>query len=134
VPYRATILVVCSANICRSPMAEHILRRLIENAGDSDRLRVLSAGTWAVSDESAADLTRQIMLEDGFDLSAHRSRAINQREIDNADLILVMTRGHKEDIITRFARAEGKTLLLTEMAGKPYDVNDPYNGSEEDYR
>jgi protein-tyrosine phosphatase len=133
VAYHATILLVCSANICRSPMAEHILHRQVERAGDATRLLVASAGTWAMSDEPASDTAQQIMAEDGYDLSAHRSHSLNQQDIDNAELILVMTRGQREDILARFSRVEGKIRLLSEMAGKGYDIADPYGGTTEDY-
>lgn len=132
--YRALILIVCSANLCRSPMAEHLLRRRIHQAEDDERLRVASAGTWADADEPAPAAAQQVMLEEGIDLSAHRSRALTQPDVDGADLILVMTRDHRRDILARFARVEGKLWLLTEMAGKPYDIADPYGGSVERYR
>jgi len=134
VAYRATILIVCSANICRSPMAERLLDRQIEKAGDAQRVRVTSAGTWATSDETSPAAAQQVLLEDGLDLSTHRSRALTQQDIDNADLILVMTRAHKRDILSRFVRAEDKLWLLSEMAGKRHGVADPYGGSVDRYR
>lgn len=129
-----TVLIVCSGNTCRSPMAEALLRRQIERAGDAPRLRVASAGTWGPSDAPAAALSQQLLAQEGLDLSAHRSRLLTQRELDDADLILVMTRTHKEDITQRFARAADKLYLFSEMIGKRDDIADPHGGELADYQ
>jgi len=132
--YKALILIVCSANICRSPMAEHLLRRLIQQAGDDERLMVASAGTWALVNKPASAEASQILLEDGLDLSPHRARNLNQRDIDQAALVLVMTKAHREDIQQRFLRTDSKIYLLSEMVGKSYDINDPYGGNLAGYQ
>jgi len=133
-PYRALILLVCSANICRSPLAERLLARLIARAGDQERLRAASAGTWCVAGEPTSAETLQVGLERGLDLSAHRSRCLNQQDVDDADLILTMTQAHRQDIFLRFARAQHKTYLLSQMVGEMDDVADPYGGSLPEYR
>ncbi|MHB1296420.1 MAG: arsenate reductase/protein-tyrosine-phosphatase family protein [Anaerolineae bacterium] len=125
-PYRALVLMVCSANVCRSPMAEHMLRRLIERADDGDRLRVASVGTWCAADLEASELAQRVMATQGYDLSQHRARNITQHDVDEADLILVMTRAHKQDIEQRFVRASDKTHLLSALTGRPRDVEDPH--------
>lgn len=133
-PYRALVLLVCSANICRSPMAERLLARLIAQAGDEARLRVASAGTWCPADEPATPEACQAMEEVGLTLANHRSRCLNQQQVDAADLILVMTQAHLQDVLARFLRAREKTYLLSQMAGETRDVEDPYGGTLEDYR
>jgi|YNPNPStandDraft_1061719.scaffolds.fasta_scaffold01961_10 protein-tyrosine-phosphatase len=133
-PYRALVLLVCSANICRSPMAERLLARLIAQAGDQDRLRVASAGTWCSVGEPATPEACQALAEIGLALDDHRSRCLNQQQVDAADLILVMTQAHLQDISLRFLRARDKTHLLSQMAGEMCDVEDPYGGTLEDYR
>ncbi len=132
--YKALILIVCSANICRSPMVEYLLRRLIHQAGDDERLMVASVGTWALVNQPASAEARQVLLEDGIDLAPHRARNLNQRDIDQAELVLVMTQVHREDIQQRFLRTADKLYLLSEMVGKSYDINDPYGGTLERYR
>ena len=77
--------------------------------------------------------SQQLMQERGLNLSAHCSRLLTQQDVDQADLILVMERAHREDILARFSRAEGKVWLLSEMAGKAYDIKDPYGGSLQAY-
>ena len=132
--YQSLILLVCSANICRSPMAEHLLRRRIIEAGDQQRLRVRSAGTWCEPGQSAALHGQTLLLQEGLDLSEHKSHMLNQADVDEADLILVMTATQRREIALRFLRAEAKTYLLSEMVRKSYDIADPYGGTLEDYR
>ncbi len=132
--YKALILIVCSANICRSPMAEHLLRRLIHQAGDDERLAVTSAGTWALVGQPASAHAQQLLLEEGLDLGEHRAHNLTQQDVDQAALILVMTRAHREDIQQRFLRTQGKVYLLSQMVGKSYDIEDPFGGTAEDYR
>lgn len=114
-------------------MAEALLRRQIERAGDDRQLRVASAGTWGPSDAPAAALSQQLLAQEGLDLSEHRSRLLTQRDVDEADLILVMTRAHKSDIMQRFARTADKLYLLSEMIGKRDDIADPHGGEMADY-
>jgi len=132
-PYRSLILFVCSGNICRSPMAEYILRDLVKKAGDGQRLQVASAGTLDLVGEPAATYAQQLLIEDGIDMSAHRSRGLDQQTIDEAELILVMTRMDRHDILMRFMRAQTKVYLLSEMVGKRFEIRDPYNGSAQEY-
>ncbi len=129
-----TVLIVCSGNTCRSPMAEALLRRQIERVGDTRRLRVTSAGTWGPAGAPAAELSQRLLAQEGLDLGTHRSRLLTQRDIDEADLILVMTRAHKSDITQRFARAGDKLYLLSEMIGKHDDIADPHGGELADYK
>ena len=129
--YRPLVLLVCTGNTCRSPMAEYMLRNLAEQAGD--RLRVASAGTWPNVGQSAASEAIGLLREDGIDLCPHRSHMLTQQDVDSADLILVMERGHREDISQRFARTRDKLYLLSEMAGQYSDIDDPHGGTLEDY-
>lgn len=132
-PYQSLILLVCSANRCRSPMAEYLLRRLIAENGAADRLRVASGGTWCESGQPATDMALQAMRTTGIELSGHQSHLLNQTDIDDADLILVMTEGHRAEILARFLRADSKTYLLSEMVGKRSDINDPTGGSQAEH-
>lgn len=132
-PYQALVLLVCSGNQCRSPMAEHLLRRMIARRGDGDRMRVSSAGTWCDLDQPATLLAQAALRAVGLDLSTHRSRPVTQQLVDDADLILVMTRAHLSDVVARFGRVEFKIHLLSEMVGKRYDVLDPYQGTAPEY-
>lgn len=121
-----SVLFVCSANICRSPMAQGLcLARLGPEAAG---WRVESAGVWARDGYPAHTNTLQILRERGVDLSSHRSRQINLAIVESFRLILTMESGHKEALHAAFPQYAERVYLLTEIAGKAYDVVDPVGG------
>ena len=130
---RQTVLIVCTGNICRSPMAAGLLRDRLVSAGNHRRVVVRSAGIWGLTGRRAATEGIMVMSQRGIDIRGHRARTLTQADIDQADLLLVMTREHTEAIPRYFARWEGKLYLLSEMAGKARDIADPYGGPFEAY-
>ncbi len=127
------ILFVCTGNICRSPMAAALLRARLEADGRAGEYRVLSAGTWAEEGRPASHYARVVMAERGIDLSDHRAREVTWQMMREADLVLVMTRAHREALQAEFPEAASKIYLLSEMVGKTYDIADPYAGSLQYY-
>lgn len=115
------ILVVCVGNICRSPMAEALLKSAL---GGQDDFTVESAGLGALvghpADESAVELMEKI----GEDVSEHRARQIHPDMVKAADLVLVMESGHKRAIDTADPTARGKVHRLGEWQDR--DIDDPY--------
>ena len=87
---------VCTANICRSPMFEGFLRRDLGTQGS--RTRVESAGLldW---DQPADPAAVTAMVAHGVDISAHRSRPLTQVDLEEVDLILTMTREHVREVV-----------------------------------
>lgn len=131
---KRTVLFVCTGNVCRSPMvAGFFYDKLIREQADG-RVRVRSAGIWALEGMPASAYALQVMNEHDLDISAHRGRALTQSDVDEADLILVMTERHASIVTRDFLHSEGKTYLLSEMAGSRYDIEDPYSGSLPEYR
>lgn len=128
------VLVVCTANQCRSPMAEALVRQHAQASGVADRVSVSSAGTWAEEGVEATRHAATVMLERGIVLEGHRSREVDAPMLADADLVLVMTQGHREAIATEFPEARDKTHLMSWLAGATYDIADPIGGSEDDYR
>ncbi|WP_296196530.1 low molecular weight protein-tyrosine-phosphatase [uncultured Microbacterium sp.] len=129
------VVFVCSGNICRSPMAEVVLRALASDAGLGDRVRVTSAGTgdWHVG-EHADPRTVAALARRGFDGSAHRARHYDAASFDRNDLVIALDRGH-ERALTRLARTDDdrdKIALLQSFAGAgaDLDVPDPYYGDD----
>jgi protein-tyrosine-phosphatase len=115
-------------------MAEVMLRDKLETAGVTGEWRVLSAGTWAQNGLPASEHGVAIMLEKGLNLEDHSSQEVNAALLEQSDLVLTMTAGHAEALRTEFPEHANKVFLLTEMAGLPYDVRDPYGGPVEEYR
>lgn len=121
------ILIVCTANICRSPMGEALLRRRL-----GERAVVVSAGTRALVGRPADERVRELLLEQGLDLSEHRARAIQPDLLRWADLILAMEHPHLQSIHRLDATARGKSFLLGHWLGD-HEIADPYLGPPEVY-
>src|SRR4030042_1951112 len=132
-PNMPSILIVCSANICRSPMAEAILKRLVSNRPDADQWHIESAGTWAMKGYPAADYSRIVMQSMGMDISSHQSRAVNSELIRRFDLILTMENNHKEGLIAEFGQDKHRIFMLSEMIGLMMDIPDPVRDQLVDY-
>jgi protein-tyrosine-phosphatase len=115
-------------------MAEALLRRTLEDQGGSEEWRVASAGTWAVDGIPASENGVTVMQEYQLDTSPHRSREVTLSMLAEADLVLTMTRGHAEALAVEFPKERYKIHLLSEMAGPPYDIRDPYGGTLAQYR
>lgn len=91
IPFR--ILCVCMSNVCRSPTAEAVMRRLIEENGLVDRIEVCSAGTHGYRVGEACDTNSQrVARAKGYDLSQIRARRIGWQDLEYFDLILAMDR------------------------------------------
>lgn len=130
----STILFVCTGNLCRSPMAEGLLRHRLAQEGLDTRHQVASAGTWAVDDHPASENAVAVMAERGIDISDHIARTITAQDVAESDLILVMSREHERLIKNTWPQYAWKIYRLSEMVGKRKDVRDPYTGPIKEYR
>ncbi len=127
------VLIVCTGNICRSPMAYGLLKAKIEEEGLEDKIRVETAGTYALEGEPPSPLAQKALAERGIDISHHRARQITTRMIKEADLIIVMTESHRKSILYTLPEAATKIVLLSELAGEHRDIADPYGHPYEAY-
>ncbi len=129
----ALIVAVCTGNICRSPMAEALIRRRLGPGGNWE---VLSAGVAAPQDQPASEEAVESLREWEIDLSGHRSRPLTRKLVDRADLLVVMTAAHGQEILRRFPEARGKVRLLTSFgtARQPENIPDPIGLSLDVYR
>jgi len=128
------ILLVCTGNICRSPMAAAIIRREFERRAVSG-YHVSSAGTGAWDGASASEGAYLVGLENDLDLSQHRATLVTRELVEQVDLILTMARHHRTRVDD--LGGEGKTFLLGEFAGRDgedAEVSDPFGSSLEVYR
>ena len=126
-----SILFVCTANICRSPMAMGIMQSKVKHQDDLWLIR--SAGVWVMENQPAAANTIKFVREFGVDISNHQSKSINKEMIDRFNLILVMERNHKEALRSAFRNQGSKIFMLSEMIGEKYEINDPIGGSLADF-
>jgi protein-tyrosine-phosphatase len=127
-----SVLFICTANICRSPMAEGLMKALVKDSQDT--WRIGSAGTWTVEGEPAAVISNEIMNERGIDLSAHRSRIVTPNMMKEYQLVLTMEHGHKEALSIEFKAINPRIFLLSEMIGKKFDIPDPMGRARTEYK
>ncbi len=128
----AHILIICTANICRSPLVEAILRDRLHKRGLTD-WTVSSAGTWAQFERGPARYSQKIAKRIGLDISGHVARMVSAEIIDSAELTLVMTKSHKEALQVEFPQDRANIYLLSEMIDKNFDIADPYGGPADGY-
>ena len=128
------ILFVCTGNICRSPLAEALLKRALHERG-VEEVSVESAGTGAWDGAPASEGAYLVALERGLDLSGHRARLLTREIVEDAAMILTMARHHRARV--HELGGEGRVHVLGEYVGKTgeeAEVGDPFGGDLEVYR
>ena len=118
------ILVVCTGNACRSPMAEGFLRK---DLSQGDGFIVKSAGTSAVDGVRPTPYAVDVMKDEGVDISGYLSSALSNDFLKAADLILVMAKMHKDAITETTPELKEKVYLYNDFAslGRNADIIDP---------
>jgi protein-tyrosine-phosphatase len=125
------VLFICTGNICRSPMAEGLLRKM---AGD--RIEVASAGLGAGRGQPPSAHAVAVLQKEGIDISGIRSQPVTAELLRDADYIFTMTRDHLDMLLLLYPEMATKTRLLRfadEAKGGRPDVTDPIGGSRETY-
>lgn len=133
------ILFVCHGNICRSPMAEFLLKKLVSDKGVADKFLIESAAT---STEELGNPvhygTRQVLKKYNIDFSNKRARQINSSDYEKYDYIIGMDRYNMRNMIRVFGEdKQNKLSLLLDYTDEPRDVADPwytgdFSATEED--
>jgi protein-tyrosine-phosphatase len=125
------VLVVCTGNTCRSPMAAGWLNHKLAGKGWVAE----SAGVAAWGGSSASPEAVEAMREVGVDLGAHESRPLSRELVEGAQYVLAMTTGHLREIEMRFPEAMGKVRLLDSFGPEgAREVPDPFGLPLEAYR
>jgi len=137
---RFHILVVCKANVTRSPYIENLLRKRIQERFEevADEVGVSSAGVDAVEGYGPDSIMRVLAQDHGVNLNGHRSRPMSAKLARQADVILTLEEEFAERIQNRFRDAEGKTFALPKFGRIPDgpesgDVADPTGKEALDY-
>jgi protein-tyrosine phosphatase len=130
-PFR--VLHVCTGNICRSPMAEHLMRRLLDDGWpeQAGRFVVESAGTWGHAGSPMEPHALTTLSGHGVDGAAFRARELIAEHVAGADLVLAATREHRAAAVVLYPRAAARTFTLREFA-RLTDGVDPQSLPEDD--
>lgn len=129
-----TVLMVCTGNTCRSPMAAAIFQDIAAGAGYSGKIKAISAGISAWP-EPASKNACAAMAGRGLSLRDHRSKRLTEEQIIGSDLILTMTRLHKQAVLSLMPSASSKVFTLPEFAGEveTLDIADPFGSDRAKY-
>jgi protein-tyrosine phosphatase len=134
---KQSILFVCLGNICRSPMAEGIMQRYIEDAGLQKTITIDSAGIYGYHEGELPDARmREHALKRGYRLT-HRSRPVNFDDFEKFDIILAMDDNNYSDLMQRASSPEHQKKIgrMTDYCTKHSidHVPDPYYGGSEGF-
>ncbi|MCP9442480.1 MAG: low molecular weight phosphotyrosine protein phosphatase [Nitrospira sp.] len=135
-----SVLFVCKGNICRSPFAEHVARKLFhERVGDTDQPIVFqSAGLHVTVPKAPPDTALVVARQFGVCLDAHRSQPVSPKLVADSDVIVAMEGWHYDELRSRFKGYEEKIVLLSLFSRNTssrfgydaFNIQDPYGGSE----
>ena len=130
------VVFVCTANVCRSPMAEKLFEEALDKSNTRKKVRVFSAGISAMDGDQASDNSLQACEEVGLNLEDHRSAALTRATLENASAIFCMTESHRALLNMYVEVPETTSIFLmrefTETGSK--ELPDPYGQDIEVYR
>jgi protein-tyrosine phosphatase len=131
------ILFICTANICRSPTAEGVMRRVLAKYGLESKIKIDSAGTHDYHLGKPPFFTAvEAAKRRGYDITGRVSRRVGQRDFEDYDLILAMDKSHLQSLRSIVpTRYKEKIELLLDYSDKYHgqEVPDPFGGTEEDF-
>lgn len=130
---RYSILLVCTANQIRSPIAEVFLKDYLQRMAPEIKWTIQSAGVRAQTGISASNTVIDLLKKRKFDISNHKSQPINRQLIENFELILTMEAFHKEALQTEFPDIKTRLYMLSEMSNLRINVQDPVGKKLEEY-
>lgn len=130
------ILFVCLGNLCRSPMAEYLLRDHLEKRGNSS-VKITSRGFLDQTGTSVPKEIYDLMDEAGIDISGHSSRPLTCERISESDLIIVMEIRQKEELGRQYIEDAHRIFLLSQFDKQnpeERDITDPMGQPSSQYR
>lgn len=130
------VVFVCTANVCRSPMAEKLFEEALEKSETKKKVKVFSAGISAMDGDQASENSLQVCEEVGLDLTDHRSAALTRATLENASAIFCMTESHRALLTMYFEVPESTSIFLMrefiEEGSK--ELPDPFGQNMDVYR
>ncbi len=132
---KKSVLFVCTGNTCRSPMAEGLFRKAVEDRGDFE---VMSAGVAAYPGDAANPETIKLLAARGISLDGFNSQPVSPELVEQATHIFAMTSGHLEALENLFPDYTDKFFLACEFVDIPgrgvaSDVPDPIGRGRKAY-
>lgn len=127
------ILLICTANVCRSPLAQGLLKKKLADQGMGEEWVVSSAGSWTEGGVPVDPLVRDILAERGIKAGEWRSREVTEEMLAEADLVLTMEAGHQEALQVEFPEQADKVYMLSELEGERVNVIDPVGDDDGKY-
>lgn len=130
------VLFVCLGNICRSPLAEGVLRAVVAETGREGHFEIDSAGTGGWHVGSPPDpRSVAVAARNGIDISQQRCRRIEAADFERFDLILAMDRGNLDDLLALApAGLHAKVhMFLDYSLGQDAEITDPYYGGADGF-
>ena len=112
------ILVLCIGNICRSPIAEVMLKKEFPDK------TIWSAGLGALVGSAADPMSVELAEKNGYNLSSHRAQQVASWMCQQAELIFVMEKNQKAELERRFPMTQGKVFTLGSIGN--FEIADPY--------
>ena len=130
------VLFVCTANVCRSPMAERLFARAVDEANLSKKIHSYSAGLSAMDGDNASQNSIDACEELGIDLTDHRSTGLSRTSLQEASAIFCMTESHRALINMYFELPEGYPIFLMRefVEDESKELPDPYGQNIDVYR
>ena len=132
---KLNILFVCTGNVCRSPMAEGILKNTISNKL-KDKFNVQSAGISAIDGMRASTFAVEVSKNNGINISSHRSRQITEKMMSENDFIFVMAEEHLEYLKNNYTKYIDKVYALKQFNNPDntdINIEDPIGGDLDSY-
>lgn len=120
-----SILFVCAANRCRSPLAMALLQDLVRQQNEDEKWRIESAGLHAIDDLPVTPSLLTATQDAGLDLRQHRSRSIDQVRLSDYDLILTMEQIQAEALASAYPLMAQKIRPFSTIVGLMVDIDDP---------
>lgn len=138
-PRPFTVCFICTANMCRSAMAQGLMQARLDQTGLAENVRILGGGTRAAAGYPATREAVEELRTRGIDLSTHRSHPTDRSLLETSDLVLAATTDHARDLCFEFPDLAHKIHTLRGY-GRPEDwdgienVDDPVGMGSESYR